>query len=200
MSDVIMYKPESDFTSYFEGLEKFPVTEAEAARIMSVNSDILTTLLNRGAIVKSLRCKLGAVRAFSFFNFYDIYKAMLINELHISAIRNNPSLNSLLDELLDEFMIQFDKYIFDDSKLSISDMIKALEHHFEERQSLWRALWLLEGERMDPSKAARICVNVWIETFNITTIVICEFRLWSISSSLRNSGQRRDLPVPHLSI
>jgi len=188
-----MCKPESNFVSYFEGLERFPVTEAEAARIMDVNPDAFTALLNRGVIAKSLRCRIGKLRASRFFNFYDIYKAALIKELHIASIRNDLSLNNLLDELLDEFVIQFDKSISEDSQFSINDMIGILEYHFEERRSLWQGCWLLEGERMDSSNAAHICVNLWIETFNITAIVISEFRLWSINYSLRNSGHRRAL-------
>lgn len=173
----MIHAPESQFASYFDGLESFPLTEVEAARIMDVNPDALTAFINRGLITKSVRCKIRKSQALSFFNFYDIFRMELIKKLHVSALAENMVLASLLDELLDEFMLQIDQALSGHSKFSIKDMIDILELHFEERQSFWRECWLLEGEKMVPSKAAHICVRVWIETFNITASQIAEFGL-----------------------
>ena len=153
------------FFYFFSGMEVFPISGSEIARITGTPASQFVIYEMRGIISRSARNEWRPDLQFASFNFYDLYRLAIIQSLHLFPFCGNELFENLIDELLDEVCLEIDQALCDRRPRTIGTIRELIFIHFSDRRQVWRQFWLLDGERFNPSIAASICLSVWVMHF-----------------------------------
>ena len=161
---------ESDiFFYFFSGMEVFPISRSEVARITGTPESQIVIYEMRGIISRSARNEWRPDLQFASFNFYDLYRLAIIQGLHLLPFCGNELFENLIDELLDELCLEIDQALCDRQPRTIGAIRELIFFHFSDRRQVWQQFWLLDGERFRPSVAASICLSIWVTIFERTS-------------------------------
>ena len=175
MVNALLTSTEGAFTSFFPGLEVFPILKSEVIQITGLPLELLTKYEESGIISRSIVNEQRPSAKINNFSFYDIYRFNLIRHLHLSLFTKNAMIDDLVDEILDTLALEIDEIISYEKRRSIDQITASLAAYFKERNSEWRQFWLLNGDVFDSFLAARVCVNIWQATFDSSAQVILDF-------------------------
>ena len=164
------------FTSFFAGLEIFPILDSEVTQITGISPKLLSRYEKCGLISRSVINGQRPTAKISRFGFYDIFRFELIRQLHLNLFLGDAMLEENLDELLDTFALEIDDMLSYNQRRSKDEIDVLVVSYFKEREREWRQFWLLNGERLDPFQAGRVCVGIWLATFDASAQVILDFK------------------------
>ena len=176
MKNALDMNPEEPFTSFFAGLEVFPILDLEATKITGISQKLLMRYERVGLVSRSVVNEQRPISAIKNFNFYDIFRLEIIRRLYLKTFVGEALLEELLDDLLDTFALEIDQILSYRQRCTNHEIGGLVAVQFMERESEWRQFWLLDGERLDPLRAAQMCVGIWLATFDASAQVICDFK------------------------
>lgn len=162
--------------SSFADLECFPISEEEVKDILGISGIAISFSDPQKGISRSIKNRFRASGTTYQFNFYDLYRFIVVRSLFVQSFTAISEFNTLIDEILDEFSLTVDQINDCDRWISVGEMEDIVFAHLQCRRDAWRSYWLHDGEVFDPRAASKILIGFWIRLFCLVCKNVPDFR------------------------